>query len=119
MGGKVNTPECGRKLNLEKICGITDSDHRSDFVHTGVELCDDNNLINGDGCSSTCTIETTGQTCAAQGGFICAATEICPGTELTSSDAGVCCSVACVIPVANFCNECGTLTIGCDRVECQ
>ncbi len=29
----MNTPECGRKLNLEKICGIRDSDHRSDFVH--------------------------------------------------------------------------------------
>ncbi len=55
------------------------------------ESCDDGNLINGDGCSSTCQLET----CSAQSGFLCTVAQTCSGNILTSTDSGTCCSVSC------------------------
>jgi len=47
-----NTPDCG-----SVVIGITGS-VCGDGNKEGAEACDDGNLINGDGCSSTCAIET-------------------------------------------------------------
>lgn len=44
-----------------------------DFVVNGVEVCDDGNLVDGDGCSSTCTIEA---------GFMCSGFGRAVETEL-------------------------------------
>jgi len=35
-------------------------------------------------------------TCSEQGGFLCTGSEYCSGTELPSSDSGVCCDIECI-----------------------
>lgn len=48
---------------------------------TGSEACDDGNKVNGDGCTSTCTIEK-GFTCPTPG-KPCLGTKYCKTTALT------------------------------------
>jgi len=86
------------------------------LVYLGIEECDDDNLINGDGCSSLCQLET----CAEQNGFICNSDELCPGSALTASDTEVCCNVGCVITSGNTCDTCGDGLFNiCDRTKCE
>ncbi len=66
-------------------------------------------MVNGDGCSSSCQFET----CATQGGDICALDEICPGTPVIASDTSTCRSQSCQLPSWENCNQCGSWDDGC------
>lgn len=50
--------------------------------------------------------------CSSQGGDLCTSSESCFGSTLTSSDAGICCSVSCSAtpPSFNGINTCGNLS---------
>ncbi len=79
------------------------------------EQCDDGNRIDGDGCSSICTLS---QCVNDLNGFVCNLTEYCPGNSLSAADSNRCCSVSC--EVVDRCEECGTgLFNVCDRAECE
>ena len=89
----------------------------SQCLGRGGEAGDDLCLTrDGDGCSAICTTDT----CASQGGSICAVGDYCPGSILPSGDSNSCCSVACVPPAWATCGECGNGFFNlCDRAECQ
>ena len=85
-GGSATTPVCGNGI-----------------LETGEE-CDDNNTIDGDGCSSQCTIESN----AACGNGILEAGEECDDGNTDDGDG---CSSQCVI-------EAGIVTL-CDWKDCK
>ncbi|MEO5729012.1 MAG: DVUA0089 family protein, partial [Byssovorax sp.] len=71
-----------------------------DGVKAGIEACDDGNVVAGDGCSATCTVQS-GFTCAGTAPSICTTicgdgikvgAEVCDDGNTVSGD---CCSSAC------------------------
>jgi len=102
----------------------TDCDDTKDYIYPGApELCDRvDNQCPGDsgygqideGCPPA------QQTCADQGGDICATDEVCPGIALTAFDTTRCCDQTCVVPAWSNCNQCGSGFLNsCDRAECH
>lgn len=61
------------------------------------EACDDGNVTNGDGCSSTCTIETV----PVCGNGVITGAEACDDGNLTAGDG---CSAACTIEAGYTCS---------------
>lgn len=55
-----------------------------DAIIEGSEVCDDGNIINGDGCSSTCTVEF-GYTCTGSPESVCSST--CGDSQKASNEA--------------------------------
>jgi len=90
---------CGGKSSTGAVCG--------DGVVEGSEACDDGNTINGDGCSSVCTVE--GTQC---GNGIIEAGEECDDANTVDGDG---CSSVCSLEVAPGCGN-GVVEIGegCD-----
>lgn len=86
--GAVLNVVCG----APSVCG--------DGVKEGSETCDDGNIVAGDGCSSTCVIES-GYTCSSSpsscvttcGDTVIAGTEECDDGNVTSNDG---CSSTCI-----------------------
>ena len=93
------TAGCGGKSSNGAVCG--------DGVIAGDEVCDDGNTINGDGCSSTCTVE--GAVC---GNGIIETGEVCDDGNTANGDG---CSALCSLEVAPGCGN-GVVEIGegCD-----
>ena len=80
------------------------------------EECDDGNLINGDGCSNTCEIET----CLEQNGYVCITGKVCTGKQLTTPKATeTCCKSACVTPTLTKCSECSSGFGLCNKDKCN
>ena len=73
-----STPTPASTTARSRCCG-------DGFVRTGVEQCDDGNVINGDGCSSTCTSEGCGNGVVEPG-------EQCDDGNMTNGDG---CSSTC------------------------
>lgn len=74
--GTISTnvqPGTGQQLNPSQVCGNGNIEPP--------ETCDDGNLVNGDGCSADCTLET--QVC---GNNIVEGAEVCDGTDLAGKD---------------------------------
>lgn len=60
-----STYKCTSEIGQKSTCGkVVCGDGKIESSHDGnaVEVCDDNNTIDGDGCSSSCTVEA-GWTC--------------------------------------------------------
>jgi cysteine-rich repeat protein len=93
------TAGCGGKSSTGAVCG--------DGVIEGNEVCDDGNTIDGDGCSSTCTVE--GAEC---GNGIIETGEECDDANTDNGDG---CSSVCSLEVAPGCGN-GVVEIGegCD-----
>lgn len=53
--------QAGSTLWKTSVIAVPTADQCGNGTLEGTEECDDNNLINGDGCSSSCTIEETDQ----------------------------------------------------------
>ncbi|MDO8623444.1 MAG: DUF4215 domain-containing protein [archaeon] len=97
----------GNQVTIQKlsmICG-------NKKVEVGEE-CDDGNLVNKDGCSSQCKLES----CLEQSGYICGEGKICPGTILkTNNLTQTCCNAVCSAPSKQNCSECGLI---CAKEDC-
>ncbi|MFA4953039.1 MAG: hypothetical protein WC584_02345 [Candidatus Pacearchaeota archaeon] len=101
--------------NNEKRCNINLHQQCSadGTVWNTLDTCSANeNCVAGTGCVL--------KTCGEQSGDICNAEELCPGTQLTSSDSDKCCSSTCNLPTWNLCSQCGTGLFNlCDKTECH
>ena len=96
--GKTDTATVAITVNPQ-ICG--------NGITEGSEVCDDNNTVNGDGCSAACSVET-GYTCTGSPS-VCAATcgdgikaggESCDDHNTTNGDG---CSAACAVETGYIC----------------
>ena len=67
---------------------------------TGSEQCDDGNTVSGDGCSSTCTTESTSGHCGD--GIVDVATEQCDDGNTASGDG---CSSTCQNEISALCGN--------------
>ncbi|MDD2935137.1 MAG: myxococcus cysteine-rich repeat containing protein [Candidatus Pacebacteria bacterium] len=88
------------RANVSVICG--------NGIKEGTEQCDDGNTTSGDGCSSVCAIERSGNIVCGNG--IKEGTEQCDDGNTTSGDG---CSNNCMIENGG---DCGTeCTLGCPQ----
>jgi len=96
-----------------------------DGTLTVPETCDDGNTANGDGCSSTCTIETTDHCIGAiiDDGNQCTADSCNPSTgSITHTDNGLCVAEACgdgITVGAEQCDDANTFSGDGCNVVCQ
>lgn len=73
----------------------------------------------GDVC---CSVPIALQSCAEKGGAICTSSQVCSGSSVSSSDAGVCCIGTCQTPTVskNACEQQGGLCVSsCNSLEEQ
>ena len=110
VGSDCQTGVCGGGVCLAASCG--------DGVTNGTDGCDDNNLVSGDGCSSSCTVEP-GFVCAGApsacattcGDGVQAGAEGCDDGNVTSGDG---CSGSCAAETGWACT--GTAPTTCTSV---
>ena len=80
--GGVQTPLFSVQGKEAQICG-------NGVLDRG-EQCDDGNTLNGDCCSSTCTIDPAGTAC--NDGNVCTGPDVCAGTTPTCRGAAISCN---------------------------
>lgn len=131
LGGKIEFDMTSFSLHgveeVVPVCGNGKLENNG----SALEGCDDGNTVDGDGCSSTCTVETgyscngdfnTPSTCnTVCGDGIMAGSETCDDSNTNSGDG---CSSVCQIENNAFCNtsstcyQCTTCATGFYKKDC-
>jgi cysteine-rich repeat protein len=94
------------KITVVVVCG--------DGAREGTEECDDGNTVNGDCCSATCTAESAGSPCGADGNLC--TDDVCDGAGACGVDNSVLCDDGDACTTGDVCSggSCGGGAVNCD-----
>jgi len=114
VGGYAGTQSCNSACDGWNACQV--SEFCGDAVVNGAEVCDDGNGVDGDGCSSICTVEPPGggeELLPVCGNLITESGEVCDGNSescIINSYTGMrACAIGCesfgVCETQQFCGD--------------